>query len=84
MSPTRRVSTMSLLTWTAAVIAVAVPVSIAPAQAAGEVNVYSSRHYKADRDLYKRFRAKTGIKVNVVQGKANALFERLNPRSRQT
>jgi len=53
-----------------------------PAWAAGEVNVYSSRHYKADRDLYKIFRAKTGIKVNVVKGKANALFERLKREGR--
>jgi iron(III) transport system substrate-binding protein len=84
MIPTRCVSTISLLAWTAAVIAAAGPISMAAAQAAGEVNVYSSRHYKADRDLYKRFHVKTGIKVNVVQGKANTLFERLKREGRNS
>ncbi len=52
------------------------------ARAAGEVNIYSSRHYQADKDLYKRFQKETGIRVNVVQGKANALFERLKREGR--
>jgi iron(III) transport system substrate-binding protein len=67
-----------------AAIGVAGAIIATPARAAGEVNVYSSRHYKADRDLYKRFRAKTGIKVNVVQGKANTLFERLKREGRNS
>jgi iron(III) transport system substrate-binding protein len=54
------------------------------AQAAGEVNVYSSRHYKADQELYKAFEKRTGIKVNVVQGKANALYERLKREGRNS
>jgi iron(III) transport system substrate-binding protein len=49
---------------------------------AAEVNIYSSRHYRADRELYKRFEKETGIRVNVVQGKANALFERLKREGR--
>ena len=84
MIPTRLLSNMALLAWAAAVIIAADPIFMAPARAAGEVNVYSSRHYKADRDLYKRFRAKTGIKVNVVQGKANTLFERLKREGRNS
>ena len=40
------------------------------ARAAGEVNVYSSRHYQADKDLYKLFQMETGIQVNVVQPSA--------------
>lgn len=55
-----------------------------PAQAAGEVNVYTSRHYDVDAELYKAFEAKTGINVNVVQGKANALFERLKREGRNS
>ena len=58
------------------------PVLIPAANAAGEVNIYSSRHYKADSDLYKRFHRETGIRVNVVQGKANYLFERLKREGR--
>ena len=40
---------------------------------AKEVNVFTSRHYDSDVQLYKKFTAKTGIKVNVVSGKAKAL-----------
>ena len=36
---------------------------------ANEVNVFSARHYDSDVQLYKKFTAKTGIKVNVVSGK---------------
>jgi iron(III) transport system substrate-binding protein len=48
-----------------------------PSAAAAEVNIYSSRHYDADRQLYTRFTAETGIKINLLQGKSNALVERL-------
>ena len=36
---------------------------------ANEVNVFSARHYDPDVQLYEKFTAKTGIKVNVVSGK---------------
>ena len=32
------------------------------------VNVYTSRHYDADKELYKKFEEETGIKVNVKRG----------------
>ena len=35
---------------------------------ASEVNVFSARHYDSDIQLYEKFTAKTGIKVNVVSG----------------
>ena len=41
------------------------------------VNVYTSRHYESDKDLYKEFEDKTGIKVNYISGKGKALFERI-------
>ena len=40
---------------------------------ANEVNVFSARHYDSDIQLYQKFTAKTGIKVNVVSGKDKAL-----------
>ena len=43
-----------------------------------EVNVYSHRHYDTDKQLFKMFEAKTGIKVNVVKAKASALIKRLS------
>jgi iron(III) transport system substrate-binding protein len=44
----------------------------------GVVNVYTSRHYETDQDLYKKFEGKTGIKVNVVEGEGDELMERLS------
>lgn len=44
----------------------------------GEINLYSSRHYNTDEELYKGFEAQTGIKVNLVEGDADALIERIN------
>ena len=39
---------------------------------ASEVNIFSARHYDSDVQLYEKFTAKTGIKVNVVSGKSGA------------
>ena len=44
---------------------------------AQEVNVYSTRHYDSDYDLYKQFTNDTNIKVNIISGKGGALLERL-------
>ena len=44
---------------------------------ASEVNVFSARHYDSDVQLYEKFTAKTGIKVNVVSGKDKALQKRI-------
>lgn len=45
--------------------------------ASNEVNIYSHRHYDTDKQLFKMFEEKTGIKVNVVKADANALIKRL-------
>ena len=44
---------------------------------ANEVNVFSARHYDSDVQLYEKFTAKTGIKVNVVSGKSKVLEKHL-------
>jgi len=44
---------------------------------AGEVNIFSARHYDSDVQLYEKFTKKTGIKVNVVSGKDKALQKRI-------
>ncbi len=46
-------------------------------QAAEVLNVYSSRHYDVDKQVYADFEKETGIKVNVVEGKGDELLERL-------
>jgi len=49
----------------------------APAEDAGEVNIYSYRQEVLIRPLLDAFTAETGIEVNLVSGKADALLERL-------
>lgn len=44
---------------------------------AGQVNLYSSRHYDTDLRLYEDFTEQTGIKVNVIEADADALIERI-------
>jgi len=44
---------------------------------AAEVNVFSARHYDSDVQLYEKFTAKTGIKVNIISGKDKALQKRI-------
>lgn len=47
------------------------------AAAAGEVNLYSARHYDADLKLYERFTQETGIRVNRIEGNADQLIARM-------
>lgn len=44
---------------------------------AGEVNVYSHRHYDADQELFRQFTEDTGIRVNVITASADELITRL-------
>ena len=41
------------------------------------LGVYSGRHYNTDQQLYRQFEAQTGIKVKLLEGKDDALIERL-------
>jgi iron(III) transport system substrate-binding protein len=45
--------------------------------AADEVNLYSSRHYDTDLALYDGFSEQTGIEVNLIEGDADELIERI-------
>lgn len=47
------------------------------AKTGGEVNIYTARHYDVDAELYAKFTEDTGIKVNVVEGKAPELIEKI-------
>ena len=44
----------------------------ATALISAELNIYSARHYDADFEIYKKFEAQTGIKVNHTTAKAPA------------
>lgn len=59
----------------------------APSQEGSEekiVNLYTSRHYDADEELYKEFEKDTGIKVNVIKGDENELMERMKREGEDT
>lgn len=42
-----------------------------------EVNVYSSRHYDTDLELFEMFTEDTGIEVNLIEGSSDELIERI-------
>lgn len=56
----------------------------APSQANAEVNVYSSRQENLIKPLLDRFTEETGIKVNLVTGKDDALLQRLQSEGRNS
>ncbi|GGB46872.1 iron deficiency-induced protein A [Roseibium aquae] len=47
------------------------------ALAAGELNLYSSRHYDTDDRLYSEFEDATGITINRIEGNADELIARM-------
>ncbi len=56
----------------------------ADAAADEAVNIYSARHYQTDRQLYAEFTERTGIEVNRIQGKSDALIQRIKSEGRNT
>lgn len=42
-----------------------------------EINLYTDRHYDADKQIFADFTKDTGIKVNVVSAKSDEMLERL-------
>jgi iron(III) transport system substrate-binding protein len=48
------------------------------------LNLYSSRHYNTDRRLYDNFTNQTGIKVNLVEGEADPLIERIKSEGKKS
>jgi len=62
----------------AAITALGLESTQAPAQAQSqEIGVYSGRHYNTDKELYRQFTARTGIKVKLLEAKDDALIERV-------
>lgn len=43
----------------------------------GEINLYTARHYDTDNALYQDFTKDTGIKINIIEGEADQLIERI-------
>ena len=59
-----------------AIVLIAAAFSTA-ALAAGQVNVYSARHYDVDQLLYDAFTEETGIEVRILEGSSDQLVERI-------
>jgi iron(III) transport system substrate-binding protein len=55
-----------------------------PGLAADEVNLYSSRQENLIKPLLERFTEQTGVKVNLVTGKDDALLQRLQSEGRNS
>ena len=55
-----------------------------PVFASGEVNLYSARKENLIKPLLDKFTGQTGIKVNLLTGKAKTLLQRLQSESRNT
>lgn len=64
--------------------AAALAVALATGAAAQEVNLYSSRHYDTDVALYEGFTEQTGIAVNLIEGEADQLIERIQAEGRNS
>lgn len=60
-----------------AIVATLIASSVSASFAEGELNLYSSRHYDTDERLYSDFTEQTGITINRIEGKADALIARM-------
>ena len=60
-----------------ALLAAAGALGVSVAASAGQVNVYSARHYDTDTALYDRFTEETGIEVRLLEGDSDQLIERI-------
>ena len=69
--------TLSTKTSVLALAAAASFGSAVAAYAAGELNLYSSRHYDTDERLYSDFEDMTGITINRIEGNADELIARM-------
>ena len=75
-SPERLACTALLLTAAAGAVAAAAAAGSASAETQ-EIGVYSGRHYNTDQELYRQFTARTGIRVKLLEGKDDALIQRV-------
>ncbi|MFM7266589.1 MAG: ABC transporter substrate-binding protein, partial [Cyanobium sp.] len=58
-------------------LALGLACALAGCQRPPTLGVYSGRHYNTDKDLYRRFTERTGIQVQLLEGKDSALIERV-------
>lgn len=66
--------------WIVLMVAALVAAQIAGSgavRAEEELNIYTSRHYQTDEALYEGFTQATGVRINRIEGKGDALIERI-------
>ena len=73
----RTFGAVTLATLLLAACSPAEPEATDAAAGGGELNLYTSRHYDADLALYDAFTAKTGVKVNRIEGNPDQLVARM-------
>jgi iron(III) transport system substrate-binding protein len=74
---TRNFMVMTRRFATAALIAASLLPMTGAGASAEEINIYSSRHYDTDLEIYEAFTDATGIEVNLIEDDAGALIERI-------
>jgi iron(III) transport system substrate-binding protein len=74
---TPQISRRALLGTAAGLAATASVPAWAQGAAGGVVNLYTGRHYDTDEAIYTNFTKATGIKVNRIEGEADALLQRI-------
>lgn len=79
-----RLACAALLLTTAAGAAVALAAGGAARAEGQEIGVYSGRHYNTDQALYAQFTAQTGIRVKLLEGKDDALIQRVRSEGRNS
>lgn len=65
------------MTFARPLVAAAALLACAGSALAAEVNIYNGRHYTTDNAIYETFTRQTGIKVNVIEGDASQLIQRI-------
>ena len=75
---------MTISVFRTLILAVITTLSLNSMATAAEVNVYSARKEALIKPLLTRFTKETGINVNLVTGKADALLKRLESEGRNT
>jgi iron(III) transport system substrate-binding protein len=73
-----------LLLCVAASLAARSPRPAEGSQAGEALNLYSARHYDSDDALFDGFAERTGIRVNIIEGDADQLIERIRAEGRNS
>jgi iron(III) transport system substrate-binding protein len=65
-------------------LVLAAPAARGAAAPRAVLNLYSARHYDSDELLYDGFTGRTGIRVNLIEGDADQLIERIKAEGRNS